>query len=88
MIFISIIAIAVTVAGVCSFLIMTGRKLGGVDSLQGRTPEWMPGGCNFCLGWWFSILFSTLAFTLWLPFDPPMILVPILSTVFNNSFTR
>lgn len=88
MMFIEIVFKALTMAGVCSFLIIVGRKTGAFNYLQGRTPRWMPWGCDFCLGFWFSCLLSILAFTIWLPFTWPMVLVPILSTAFNNTLLK
>lgn len=83
------ILMALTLSGLSAFIIMIGRKTGVLDWLQARTPAWLPWGCNFCLGFWLSILFVILAVTVagvdatW-----PLILVPVLATTFNNAFLK
>lgn len=83
------ILMALTLSGLSAFLIMTGRKTGALDWIQARTPTWLPWGCNFCLGFWLSILFSILAVTV-AGVDPtwPLLLVPILAATFNNVFLK
>lgn len=83
------ILMALTLSGLSAFLIMTGRKTGVLDWLQARTPTWLPWGCNFCLGFWLSILFSILgAGVFGVDETFPLILVPVLATTFNNVFLK
>jgi hypothetical protein len=79
---------AIVIAGMCAFIIITLRKWGVLEYLQARTWRWLPWGCNFCLGFWLSVLFSTLAFTFLEPFTWSMLLVPILATTFNNALLK
>src|SRR5688572_22060322 len=86
--YIKIITMAFVMAGLCAFIIGVGSTSGALQKLQERTPSWMPFGCNFCLGFWLSVLFSILAFRFIEPFTWPMILVPILSTAINRILTK
>lgn len=90
MVFITIFFTGLCMACACAFLIITLSRFGVLDWLESRVswPFFFVFGCQFCLGFWLSLLFTILVFTLWLPFDWTAILIMIVSTATTQKLLR
>jgi hypothetical protein len=80
------------VAGLIStFIITVCRKTGLLEYLQSRTRIRILYNllqCDFCIGFWLSLIITILAFVFLVPFTWLAVIVPPMAAAFNNRFLK